>query len=298
MPKLDALASFLGMPTNIPITDIDEPKRLLRLVDHNSVEFEELRHSITHNGVLNAILVRPVGDRYELVDGFNRYSAAKLVGLTELPCIVQSMTDEEFLVRQFECNAVRISTKPVEFAIRIQQLLNANPGWTLNDVSKCVHKSPAWIAKILCILDLDVEILVKVNRGVISLGNAIWLKRIPGDLRPDYLARAESLSVKAFAKIAGDVVKQLQEQITSGTRTKILGFEPVPFLRTFREIKTEMFTSAKRANLLKYAKATTAEEGYTTALKWACRLDPASIEKQQLRHIERTEHDCLNSIDS
>ena len=95
----------------IPLDQIVEPWIVLRIVNRESVEYLELRDSIAHQGLLNSICVRPSTRRpgyYEVVDGMYRWTAAKELRLSALPCVVKhSLTDQDVLAIQIQANALR-----------------------------------------------------------------------------------------------------------------------------------------------------------------------------------------------
>lgn len=85
-------------------------------VDTSDEEFLNLVDSIKENGVLNPILVRPMDDKYEIVAGHCRVSAAKMAGLTEIPAVIRAMSDYEATVVMVHTNIggrskIRISEK-------------------------------------------------------------------------------------------------------------------------------------------------------------------------------------------
>jgi ParB family chromosome partitioning protein len=84
---------------------------------------QQLSASIKSNGILQPLLVRPVGDKYELVAGERRYQAALEVGLTDVPVTVRAMTDEQALQYALVENLQRQDLNPVEETEGILQLL-------------------------------------------------------------------------------------------------------------------------------------------------------------------------------
>jgi ParB family chromosome partitioning protein len=111
------------MLKTIPISDLIPPKRRLRALRKYDVVYCEMVESMKKDGVLQPILVRPLGDKYEVVEGNYRHSAATEAGLVEIPCLVREMTDHEVLILQLKANAIRPLTNKYEYARRIYKLL-------------------------------------------------------------------------------------------------------------------------------------------------------------------------------
>src|SRR5690349_12938088 len=84
-----------GLLLEIPIAKVFVGKTNVRKSPGN---VSDLLQSIRDNGVLEPVLVRPVGDRFELVVGSRRFKAAKAVELQKIPAVVRELTDEEAIV--------------------------------------------------------------------------------------------------------------------------------------------------------------------------------------------------------
>ena len=84
---------------------------------------QELAQSIKHKGVIQPILLRPVGDSLELVCGERRYRASMIAGLTEIPAYVRTLTDDEALEAQITENLQRKDVHPMDEAFAFKQML-------------------------------------------------------------------------------------------------------------------------------------------------------------------------------
>ena len=87
----------------------------------------DLVDSIREKGVLEPVLARPIGGRYELVVGSRRFEAAKIAGLKRVPAIVRPMTDEEAIIVSLVENIQRRDIEPEEEYDAIVALKRANP---------------------------------------------------------------------------------------------------------------------------------------------------------------------------
>ena len=87
---------------------------------------QELVESITTNGVLTPVLVRPLGmDTYEMISGHRRMHAAKLAGLEKIPTIIREMTDDEAVICMVDANVQREELLPSEKAFAYKMKMEA-----------------------------------------------------------------------------------------------------------------------------------------------------------------------------
>lgn len=130
----------------------------------------ELSASIAEKGVLQPLLVRPVGDQFEIVAGERRYRAAKEAGLSEVPVVVRELDDQAALEIAIVENLQREDLNPVEEAKAFQQLLDF--GANQEEVGKAVGKSRSAIANSLRLLALPPQALSALESGKITAGHA------------------------------------------------------------------------------------------------------------------------------
>jgi ParB family chromosome partitioning protein len=133
---------------------------------------EELKASIVQKGVIEPIIVRPSSDGgYELVAGERRWRAAQAAGLSQVPAIVQSLSDREALEYALIENVQRQDLNPWEEA-RGYLRLTEEFGYTQEQVAAAVGKDRATVANLLRTLKLPAEIQQALRDGRISLGHA------------------------------------------------------------------------------------------------------------------------------
>jgi ParB/RepB/Spo0J family partition protein len=87
----------------------------------------DLVDSVREKGILEPVLARPIGGRYELIVGSRRFEAAKIVGLKKIPAIVRPMTDEEAIIVSLVENIQRRDIEPEEEYDAIMALKKVNP---------------------------------------------------------------------------------------------------------------------------------------------------------------------------
>jgi len=287
----------------IPLDKIVEPWVVLRVVSRESVEYLELRDSLAAVGPLNSICVRSSArqpDRYEVVDGLYRYTAALELRLAALPCIVKHhLTDEDVLAIQIQANALRPETTAVEYARQIKRIMDALTARqaadaTLADVSNLIHKSPAWIGDQLRLLSLRPDIQKAVERGEIPLRSAYALAKLPRIHQMQLVERAKTAPAREFVPVAARLVKQIQESARQGKLHDLCkDFEAVPHLRPLKDVLTEYREHQLGGLALTKADCKTPVAGWYLALQWALNLDEESIHQQRERVLARSRANLL-----
>jgi ParB family chromosome partitioning protein len=164
----------------------------------------ELVHSIREIGLLQPIVLRPVGSgRYELVMGERRWRAAKLAGLTAIPSIVRATGDEDLLRDALLENLHRSQLNPLEEAAAYDQLLQ-DFGCTHEELAARIGRSRPQISNTIRLLKLPTAVQRRVAAGVLSAGHARALLGLDSAEAQDRLAHrivAEGLSVRAVEEI-------------------------------------------------------------------------------------------------
>ncbi len=163
-------------------------------------ELDGLAASIRDMGVLQPVVVRPLGDeRYELVAGERRLRASKLAGLTRIPAVVRDTDESDLLKEALVENIHRVQLNPLEEAAAYQQLLD-DFEFTQEELARRLGKSRPTITNALRLLGLPPGVQRKVAAGVISAGHAKALLAIESRAEQERLADrivAEGMSVRA-----------------------------------------------------------------------------------------------------
>jgi len=107
----------------------------------------DLAESVKEKGILEPVLTRPVGGRYELVVGSRRFEAAKMAGLKTIPAVIRPMTDEEAIIVSLVENIQRNDIEPEEEYDAIIALTKVNPRayGTVDQLSKAIGKSRRYV---------------------------------------------------------------------------------------------------------------------------------------------------------
>jgi len=181
---LDALIPGAGKPIAMPIEPAPLPQPLELAVDELTpnprqprTEFDEtglaeLAASIRSQGMIQPVVVRPIGDgRYELVAGERRLRAAQLAGLKQVPVVVREVSDGESLELALMENVQRNDLTPLEEAAAYQRLMDEF-GHTQEEIAERVGKSRPAIANTLRLLRLPETVKRELASGKLSAGHA------------------------------------------------------------------------------------------------------------------------------
>ncbi|MEQ6917855.1 ParB/RepB/Spo0J family partition protein [Halomonas aquatica] len=141
---------------------------------------EELADSIRAQGVMQPIVVRPVGDaRYEIIAGERRWRAAQLAELDVIPAVIREVTDEVALALALIENIQREDLNPVEEAMALKRLLEEF-SLTQQQTADAVGRSRAQVTNLLRLLTLDPEVQTLLERGDLDMGHARALLALSG----------------------------------------------------------------------------------------------------------------------
>src|SRR5690242_6809733 len=105
---------------NVPIDQLRPSKTNPRKVFDEEWIKNELAPSIKAHGVIEPLVTRPVNSHQEIVAGEQRWRAAKIAGLTEVPCIVRNLSDTQVLEIQLIVNLVRRDIHPIDEATALR----------------------------------------------------------------------------------------------------------------------------------------------------------------------------------
>ncbi len=228
------------------------PLRLIRLdsIRQNPLQprktFDEaalqsLADSIRDHGALQPVVVRPLGDGYELIAGERRLRASRLAGLDQIPAIIRPTPDERLLELALIENIQRADLNAVERA-RAYKLLQDRYSLSHDEIGRRLGEDRATVANYIRLLGLPAEVLDLVATGELSAGHARALLAIPDKTVLLSLARrtiAERWSVRrveqeAAAAQPGDrplpgrsetdkraAIRDMEEQLTASLGLRV-----------------------------------------------------------------------------
>lgn len=164
-------------PAEISIKDIvANPYQPRKTFDQELLE--ELAASIKEHGVIQPLIVREQGKGYELVAGERRLRASELAGLTTVPAIIRTYTDEQMMEIALVENIQRHNLNPIEEAEGINQLMKACK-LTQEQAAEKVGRSRAAVANLLRLLKLPQAIQENVSRETLTMGQVKPLLTLP-----------------------------------------------------------------------------------------------------------------------
>ncbi|HXV61805.1 MAG TPA: ParB/RepB/Spo0J family partition protein [Vicinamibacteria bacterium] len=134
-------------------------------------KLEELAHSMTQQGVVQPLVVRRTGARYQIIAGERRWRAAQKAGLATLPVLVREVSDAEALEVALVENIQREELNPIEEASAYRRLIS-ELGYSQEQVANRVGKDRSTVANLLRLLRLPREIRMLIGEQKLSPGHA------------------------------------------------------------------------------------------------------------------------------
>jgi ParB family chromosome partitioning protein len=201
----EKLESTRNGPTELDIALIDpnpdQPRR-----EFDQVGLAQLARSIGQHGVLQPVVVRQAGSRYELVMGERRFRASQLAGRKVLPAVILDVAPADRLELAIVENVQRQDLNPMELAHAYQALADA--GHTQEEIGRKVAMDRSSVANHIRLLDLSRSIQTDVEAGRLSIGHAKALLQVTDvEAREALRVRIlkQSLSVRAAEQAAREI---------------------------------------------------------------------------------------------
>jgi ParB family chromosome partitioning protein len=186
----------------LPIGSIEpNPRQPRSVFDPDALA--ELVHSIREIGLLQPVVVREVGNHYELIAGERRLRASKEAGLTHIPAIIRATDDDDLLRDALLENLHRSNLNALEEAAAYSQLL-ADFGCTQEELAQRIGRSRPQVTNTLRLLKLPPDVQRRVAAGVLSAGHARALLSLDDPDAMNALAQRivnEGLSVRNVEEI-------------------------------------------------------------------------------------------------
>lgn len=205
---LGALLSAEGTATatedasEIPI-DLIDPSALQPRSFFDEVKLQELAQSISVNGVVQPLLIRRKGARFELVAGERRWRAAQLAGLEKVPAVIRNVSDDKVLELALIENIQREDLNPIEEAQAYKKLIDT-VGLTQETVAERVGRDRSYVTNYLRLLRLPSDLQELLQKGRLSTGHArtlLGLDEIDVQRRVARKIIEQDLSVRATERL-------------------------------------------------------------------------------------------------
>ncbi len=161
----------------IPLTDIDpnfeQPRK-----NFDEDTLNELAESIKLHGVIQPIVVVPVGRRFMIIAGERRFRASKIAGKTSIPAVIRHYTSQQIKEISLIENLQREDLSPIEAARAIKVLMNEF-NMTQEMAADRIGKSRSAVANTLRLLTLSDDVIALIENGRLSAGHARTLVVVP-----------------------------------------------------------------------------------------------------------------------
>ena len=191
----------------IPIDAIDDfPEHPFQVRDDE--EMAQLVRSIDNNGVLNPIIVRQNGERYELIAGHRRRHACRTLGIKTIPAIVRELSREEAVVEMVDSNLQREHILPSEKAFAYKMKMDAIKSQgqrtdltsrpmgekllSVEEIANDAEDSARQVHRYIRLTELIPELLTMVDEGKIAFRPAVELSYLTRDEQGDLFETIES----------------------------------------------------------------------------------------------------------
>ena len=189
VPPPEAHGPHTDAAQTVPSASIDpNPLQPRRAFDNEKLA--ELAQSIRANGIIQPLIVRKHGERFQLVAGERRLRASKLAGLTEVPVVVQEISDDHLLEITLIENIQREDLNPIEEAIAYERLgkeLHLIP----DEIGRRTGKDRSTIATTIRLLQLPQDVQQLLIEGSLKQGHARSLLKLPtSDLQREIAGKA------------------------------------------------------------------------------------------------------------
>ncbi|HEY2151778.1 MAG TPA: ParB/RepB/Spo0J family partition protein [Vicinamibacterales bacterium] len=203
-------------PRALPIeADIDRlaPNDFQPRATVDDARLQELAQSIKANGIIQPIVVRRIGDRFQIIAGERRWRAAKLAGMLRVPIAVKEFTagnERSLLEMALIENIQRENLNPIEEALAYQRLADEFH-LRQEDIASAVGKDRATVANHIRLLRLPEEVRAELSTGRLTMGHARALLSLADEADQRRMARdviARSLSVRETESLVKKIVEQ------------------------------------------------------------------------------------------
>ena len=187
---------------------------------------KELAVSIKEHGVIQPIIVRNIGNKYEIIAGERRYKASALAGLTKIPAIVRNLDDKESSKVALLENLQRKNLNPIEEARTYQKILELDQ-MTQEELAKTMGKSQSAVANKLRLLSLSDDVQDALLKEKISERHARALLAVDNQEKQKQLLNKIIANKMTVRELEEEINPKPKEKIATADIEKLLNREPV-----------------------------------------------------------------------
>ena len=193
---------------NVPV-ELIQPGVYQPRIDMHPEALEELANSIKAQGVVQPIVIRPVGDttasgdqKYEIIAGERRWRATQMAGLADIPAVIRDVPDQAAIAMALIENIQREELNPIEEATALKRLIEEF-NMTHQVAAEAVGRSRASVSNLLRLLELEPATRRLLENGDLEMGHARALLALKGE-EQSYTARhvvSKGLSVRETERL-------------------------------------------------------------------------------------------------
>ncbi len=208
-PSLDDSSTIAEIPISRIVPNRFQPRK--NFSEHS---LEELASSIRESGILQPVIVRRSGRRYELIAGERRFQAARLAGLESIPVLIRDIDDSQSLLVALVENLQREDLNPLEEAEALDRLAK-DFKYTHKDISQKIGKSRTHVTNLLRVLRLPGAIRSFLREGKLSLGHAKVLLSVSNAAEQARIAALiidKGLTVRDAERLTSQTIENRKEK--------------------------------------------------------------------------------------
>ncbi len=206
---IDAAEATPGSLLRLVPVDRIQRGRYQPRIDLHQDTLEELAASIRAQGVVQPVVLRPIGEeRFELIAGERRWRAAQMAGLTEIPAVIRDVPDSAALAIALIENIQRENLNPLEEATALQRLVEEF-SLTHEEAARAVGRSRAAVSNLLRLLSLEPEVRAMMENGDLEMGHAralLGLEAREKQLEAARLVAGQGLSVRETEELVRNIL--------------------------------------------------------------------------------------------
>ncbi len=189
--------------------DVIRPGRYQPRSVFDEEKLAELADSIRAQGVVQPVVVRPVGDdQYELIAGERRWRAAQIAGIDDIPAVLRDVSDEDSVAMALIENIQREDLNPLEEATALRRLID-DFQMTHQEAADAVGRSRAAVSNLLRLLELMQEVKDMIDMRLIEMGHARALLSLDDDLQVQ--AAREVVRKRLSVRDTENLARRLQQ---------------------------------------------------------------------------------------
>ena len=174
-----------GELKQIPLDLIQRGKYQPR-ADFDEAALEELASSIKSQGLMQPIVIRPIGpQKYEIIAGERRWRSAQIAGLDSIPAVVRTVGDEAAIAMSLIENIQREDLNPIEEALALKRLQDEFK-LTQQEVADAVGRSRTAVTNLMRLVGLHIDVQKMLQTGLLEMGHARTLLTLPEVKQVDF----------------------------------------------------------------------------------------------------------------